>query len=208
MSKIDICNQALSYITSKRIVSFDNKGKEEEICGLFYDETRIELLSVFPWNFSLMTIKAPNLAELDTLGWGYIHQYPSNAVVIRSVSSNPIPSANNYYDTSGVSLNNGSNYRVSMHPFDNKKYIFSNISNPYITYTYDINDTSMFDPYFKLCLTYLLAHKISMPLTGNHEIAQQMFSYYSINLATAKATNAQEGNELVFDNNEYLNARM
>jgi len=209
MAKLDICNKALALITSKRIVSLDAIGREEQVLNLFYDDTRKELLTLHPFNFSLMTRQFTHLTEVDTQDWGYVYQYPSTCLIVRSVATTAKTNfVSDIYTTDiEVSAESGKNYRVSMNSYDNKKYIYSDIQDPYITYTYDLTDTSLFDPLFESALVYLLAHRISFPLTGKKNIADDMYMFYNMAVLKATASNAGEGNELVLNFDKYINAR-
>jgi hypothetical protein len=208
MSKINICNRALSYLTTKTIVSFDGVGREERLCNLFYDVTLEELLRMHPFNFAMDVRQLSPVLDVPTNGWGYAYIYPANAIDIKSVTTSPRSNITSFHVGGSSSMvEDGTKFGIGVSSYDNKKYIYTDILNPFINYVKKVTDTSLFDPLFRQAFEHFLAYKMSLPLTGNQKITQQLFGYFIGSFEQAKAGNASEGNSVEFAFDKYINAR-
>lgn len=209
MSKIDICNRALSLLTTKRIASLDVDGREENLCNLYLDSSKEELMRSFPFNFTLRTRQFTPVTTIEKNDWEYVYQYPNNCLNLLMVADSGRVSfkANEYYFENDFILDDGKNFDVKNAQEDNKKYVFTDINNAYFTYVYNIDDYTLFDPLFSNALVLYLAHQLSTALSGKIDLAEHYYSRFIVAFERAKAVGAGEGNKLKFNFDRYINAR-
>lgn len=209
MSKIDICNRALSLLTTKRISSLDVSGREENLCNVFLDSSKEELMRMYPFNFTLRTRQFTPVTTIEKNGWEYVYQYPSDCLNLMMVTESGKNSyvTNEYYFEDDLVLDDGKNFDVKNAFEDNKKYVFTDIKDAYFTYVFNINDYTLFDPLFANALVLYLAHHLSTALTGKIDLAEHYYSRFLVAFERAKGVNATEGNKLKFNFDRYINAR-
>lgn len=63
ISKIDICNQALSIVGAQSVQALTDNTREAQVCNLWYDQCLRTVLGSHPWNFATYRVA---LARVDS----------------------------------------------------------------------------------------------------------------------------------------------
>lgn len=196
MNITDICNLALSYI-GKGTISDINADKENaRACKRHYDHRRRQLLRDFSWGFATAATKLA-LLQSHFPGWDYVYAYPAKCLAVRSI-----------YNAFGEAVKEweSDKYRIIMVSED-VKAICCNISEAYMDYTYDNNQTEIYTPDFIEALARGLAADMSMALTGSESIAQSQMQYMQYALQKAMLSSATERRPPEKYPTKYLDAR-
>ena len=181
MTRIDVCNMALSQLKCKLI--FDLKGDTEEAaqCRLYYDTIRRNVLRLHPWNFAKKE-KVLALTTHKSEFWKYSYVYPSDALYILSV-----------FDSGNKEL-----YRDMRGYYDifiaeqERDLIGCNIDKAKIEYIYDVVNVSYFPDDFISLLVYRLAYTLAIPLAASSELQQLNYALYKEALSEARRKNRNE----------------
>ena len=161
---------------------------------------------MFPFNFSIKKTQPATIPDIATYDWTYAYQYPLDCLYLMSVS--PFPSLNAAtFTTSGLSVSDITKFDVNLTSDSAYKVIYSNIENAYITYASDVEDTTKFDDLFSETLSYFLALKLAMSLSGDNDIIRTQKAMFNESLNVCKELNAQEGNTLEPVHDNYVRAR-
>lgn len=193
ISKIDICNMALSNLGSPPIQSVDGPKPSQLACKLRYEEARIEALTGNLWNFASMWRKGSRLSIEAKPPYLYAYQYPTDALrifeIYRTPGSPPIA------------------YEVTDRPDAAGKIIHTNSDAPTFIYTRDKSDPTTFDADFIQAMSWLLASKIAMPVTKNVKLQQEAFKMWLTYNSSATANDENEGVEDTDQTAGYQDAR-
>lgn len=191
MNQIDICNAALSFIGARNIERLDEASEEARTAKLYYDDARKELLRRYNWEFATRR-KILAQIEGDTVEYMYLYRYPSDAIAIRGLIRKFTFTRDNKY---------------KIFSDDEGKYIATNEDAAYAEYTYDVQDTDVFDPLFNQCFIWLLAHKMSYRLARNTDITQRCMQMYTSYYTEATSGGAREDNPIEPRESEFVKAR-
>lgn len=179
ISKIDICNMALSNLGSPPIQSFDGPQPAQRACKLRYDEARLEALSGNLWNFATMYREGTRIDIAAKPPHRFVYAYPPDALrifeIYRPKGAPPVP------------------FEVTDRPDAPGKIIHTAIEKPVFIYTRDKSDPTTFDFDFIQAMAWLLASKIAMPVTKNLKLQQEAWKMWltSNSLATANDENEE-----------------
>ena len=163
-SETEICQLALAHIGDQYdIASLTENSTEAEICNLVYEPTRDMMLRGHTWGFAK---KYRTLVALDGEEpgiWEYMFTYPTDCLKIRYVNK-----------ATGKHLHNPVEFEVSLNDED-KKVILCDEAEPVIVYTKAVTNPGLFDSSFYMALSYAVASRIAIPLTGDKELASEMW---------------------------------
>lgn len=176
---INIINNALNYLGQQNIQSIDEQNDRARKCKQLYDVARKELLRKQDWGFAQEEVELNKLTTENYLERRYVYAYPTDALFIKKI-----------YSKESIRLRRNFEYRVAV--LDGQKVICSNQTNPRAIITKDVQDTTLFDETFKEALSYLLASKVALALTGDTQIVSLAIQQYQLALDGATLVNKQE----------------
>lgn len=191
---IDIINNALNYLGQQSIQSVDEQNDRARKCKQFYDVARKELLRKQDWGFAQEEVALNKLPKENYLERKYVYAYPANALFIKKI-----------FNKESIRLRRNFEYRVAT--LDGQKVICSNEREPKAIITKDVSDTTLFDATFREALSYLLASKVAMALTGDAEIFRLALQQFQISINDATLVNKQEEPTVIREESDFWRAR-
>lgn len=209
-TKVAIWNLALQHIAQRPIQSDTDGSLMALACQRAWDPARREVLRECNWDFAAVIEQLSVVgAYTPPLGWAYGYQYPSRAIAVRKVFPPQEPAAQNglfflqQQSRQFISPNQlatpirqttGDKFRVIFDKTLAIKIILSNTQNAIIEYTYDVDDTQLFDASAVTLMGYRLAADIATPLTGDSSIAVNLSKIYNARLSVSQQINSTEDN--------------
>lgn len=168
MTKLDICNMALTRCGAELITSLDDTSKRAKLVLNQYEPTLKECLNDSTWNFA---IKRATLEQIDEVSLGLPYQYEKPEDCIRILE-----------------LQSGVTYKVE------GDYIYSDCNTSIdIRYLAYIENAEKFNPSFVKALALKLAEDISYALVQSASLQQAITSEAERYLRRARSYNSQEG---------------
>ena len=165
-TNVSICNEALSLIGAKSILSFDDNNENARRCASIYDTTRRALLRMHPWSFAK---KRTQLAPVSTHPtFGYHNSFPLPYDFVRVISA-------------GVE-----NYEIE------GRHILANTDLINLQYVSDQDNEELWDSLFAECMVLYLVHKLAKPITGSQAESDSAWQKLNNMLKQARAINGQE----------------
>ena len=183
MTDVTICNEALTAIGEKVIVTLSDNSKAARLCTLKYANKRDYLLRKYIWNFA--TKRATLTPATGTPEYEYSTHFdlPDDCILLRELYPNTIK------------------YSIE----DNK--ILCDESTLCIKYTYRVTDTDKMDASFIETLSALLARELSIPLADNTNLSSQMDELYEVKLSEARFLGSIEKDVESIEANDWINSR-
>ena len=165
-TNVSICNEALSMIGAKSIISFDDATENARRCASIYDSTRKALLRMHPWSFAKKRVQ---LAPISTHpSFGYAHAFPLPSDFMR------------VYDAGEI------NYEIE------GRHILADTDLINLVYVYDNDNEQTWDSLFVECMALYLVNKLAKPITGSQTEADSAWQKMQNLLRQARAINGQE----------------
>lgn len=158
-SKVDICNKALGHLGQAKIADLSESSNNAVQLSYVYNSVRDAALRAADWGFA-RRIETMNQLSAETIpGWNYLYAYPNKAVSIHKIfsdasSEDPEPE----------------NYLIVLSPTTNVKAIATQISPAYAHYTYQVDDSTIYDADFVEAFAFMLAAEVAFELTGNTDL--------------------------------------
>jgi hypothetical protein len=165
-SSTSICNQSLARIGSKRINDFDDASdtKPEAIyCRLFFDQTRRALLKDHYWPFAKSRVALSRDTEWDVdtdndFGHTYAYHLPSDFLrLVLFYNGSEHPDGRTYYS-----------YELE------GKRLLTGETAVFLKYIKNITDVGAWDSLFIETMILLLSSKLSIPLTQEINVKQDI----------------------------------
>lgn len=217
--KTSIFNAALNKLPVQTVTSDTEVSVAAETLSRLWDDTRKELLRQKNWSFATV-IQELNVSSVTPPSeWVYAYVYPPKAVEVFKVYNSvfiaspllrddvftnplfqPITDVKNY-------LKFGEPFRKLFDPATNALYLASNCQSASVEYVYDVPDPSIWDASFVEVMTWLLASKAAMPLTGDQNLALAMATGYTNALSIAKKQDANENTPERFGGGSTVDSR-
>lgn len=179
VSKVQICNLALSAIGSKaQIQSIDELSTEAKVCKLHYNQALATALVDADWSFATTTAGSAVLTDDPPGDWTYMHAEPANCLRIIEIvktlgrTTPPLP--------------------FKRHVHDGQRVVLSDTETPIWRYVYDNTDPALYSPQFSAALVLQLATRLAMPITRKKDIRDDMSQQYRLAKMTASITDAKE----------------
>jgi len=179
MTETEICNLAMIHLGTKTISNYATDQTENaRLLRIVFESSVNKVLEDHNWNFATQ-IEA--LAEIDQTipGYDYVYAVPSDCLYIQKILDTE------YSDTVYE-------YEVIRIESLNATVILTNLEAAYIKYTSKIFDYGLFNSNFINALSYLLAHTVAMPLTGDANKQLSMLQFYERAISQAKIKNSQQ----------------
>tara|TARA_R110002126_G_scaffold110234_6_gene247357 strand:+ start:56 stop:646 length:591 start_codon:yes stop_codon:yes gene_type:complete len=180
-SQVQIAKLALQHIGDRYdIASITEESVEAEQINLVFDDTRDELLRRYPWRFA-KKYTSPSALDVTVPGlWDYAYQYPSGCMKVRGIT-NPL----------GIDVE-AIKFEVALLA-DDTKVILTNEADAELFYTSQVTDTTRFDPEFTTALSFLLAARVCMALTGSLDVTSKLDQMVARAVGHASDTDSSEG---------------
>lgn len=196
-SDIEICNIALSRVAvTKAIVSFTERSKEAEQCGVFYATLRDLVLQEFPWPFAESSVALADLGS-PAPGWAYRYRYPADCLKVleivqpgwrRSLTSDMQVPYKIGYDAGG-------------------RVIHTDQPEAVCRFTFRVQDSTFFDPQFADALAWRLAMDLALPLSAKQELQQFASQQYRMSLTLAEGSAFEESQDDPEPESEFITVR-
>lgn len=165
-TEVSICNEALSQIGAKSIISFDENTENARRCASIYDSTRRALLRMHPWSFAKKRVQLAPVTTHPT--FGYENSFPLPRDFLRVISA-------------GVE-----EYEVEA------RHILANTNLINLQYIADEDNEEIWDSLFCECMVLYLINKLAKPITGSQSESDSAWQKLQNMLKQARAINGQE----------------
>lgn len=182
---VDICANALRLLGDDPIVSLEDDSERARLCNAFYAPTRDAVLRAHPWNFALRRAALNRLAAAPLFEWSAQFQLPVDPFCLRVIRTDD--------DTYPWKVEG--------------RVLLTNRSEVKILYIARVTDVTLFDPLFTDALTYRLAEKLAMPVTGSLEKARAFRDLYLQVLSEALTYDGQEGTPDILEADHLIRVR-
>ena len=184
-SKTQIFNMPLANVGATEFLTSDTEtNHEDNLCNLFYEQSRKFVLRDFPWRFAKRRVALALLAGTPPTCWGFQYSAPGDSLKIRALATpgNRTPLVEQKIP---FELASGGAEAV----------IYTDLEEAECIYTQDIEDLTRWPVDVRSALIYHLAAQISLPLRGKEglQIASSMQSAYAAVVEQAAAANLNEG---------------
>jgi len=197
ITKIDICNMALSHLGMNPITSLLEDNPSVRACNNFYNPSRDAVFSEYRWPFA--TVKEALVGVSDEaleLEWEYVYVYPTQAARVWSV-----------YNEGTVDTMDKEEFEVVFQVANNRRVICSNNDTAYAEYTYRVQDTNIYDPAFIISFSLRLAASMAHTLIGDVEVGKDLSTTYTTSISEAKRTAYVERKKIPTQTSGYVNSR-
>jgi hypothetical protein len=175
----ELCNLALSHIGARNISIIGEATKEGRECAKLYDPARRHVLRGFSWGFAEQRTALALLSGVTPVGYTYAYEYPVKCLKARKI----------WKDESDLEP---IDFIINVGPTGNSKVIYTNEASAVLIFTYDVTNTSIFDPEFDTLFSWKLASDLAIPITKKRSTLAMALNTYSIYSAEAKQSDAQE----------------
>src|SRR5690606_36806247 len=139
-TEVSICNEALSQIGAKSIISIDANTEDARRCASIYASTRKALLRMHPWSFAKKRVQLAPVTTHPT--FGYENSFPLPRDFLRVISA-------------GVE-----EYEVE------ERQILANTNLINLQYVSDEANEEIWDSLFCEFMVLYMDYKLAKPITG------------------------------------------
>lgn len=179
-SETQIAKLALQHIGDRYDISdLTEESVEAEQVNLIFNDTRDAMLRQHPWGFAKKFATPSSLTGTVPNNYDYMYTYMPDAVRVNGVVD-PLDA--------GTKID----FEVARNSSD-VKVILTDQQSAEFFYTARITDTAQFDPEFTMALSYALAARLAMPLTGDRQIMGDMDTLARNVVNSAWETDSNEG---------------
>lgn len=197
-SEVDIASNALRLIGDQPITAFDDNSDRARLLNAVFNSTRDAVLRAHPWNFAVLRAALANatVTTVDSTGatvttfpafeFGQAYALPNAPYCLRVL----------YTDFEGLLP-----WRVE------GRFLLTDAASVTCAYIARTTDVIHYDAGFVAALQYCLAANAAMPLKGDKNLAQALFTLYERTLQEARAMNGQEGTQPTLDVRTLLDVR-
>lgn len=174
---VTICNQALTRLGCATIGLLTEDTEEGRACNAIYEESLDELIEEFPWSCAVQRVQLTPLAAAPEFDWVYQYQLPTDPKCLQVLEVNGLRTG---YEVVGDRL-------MSADAKVNLKYLGK------------VTDETKLSVLQVRALSCLIASKIAYRLVGSRQAMTDMHALYVDMVAQAKARDAQEADDVLFD---------
>lgn len=193
-SDTQIAKLALQHIGDRYdITDLSEESVEAEQVNLIFSDTRDWLLRQHPWNFAKKFSTPAALTGTVPNNFDYMYTYMPDAVRVNGI-------------VDPLGKNTVINFEVARNSSD-VKVILTDQESAEFFYTARITDSAQFDPEFTMALSYALAAKLAMPLTGERSIMGDMDTLAKNVINSAWETDSNEGLQDTIPDADWIQAR-
>ena len=194
ISKTQIFNITLNILgISTPLENINSNDNKTILLNNYYDLARDYVLKDYDWNFA-SSFRQLSLAYSQDCNYkfSYVYDYPNDCICARDVFDGSTKKSDKF------SIGANSN---------NEKVILTNIQNPILRYTRKVDKEVYFSCEFSMALSFYLASLTSNVICGSVQKGEMAYEKYLKILSHAKMLNAQEGVDVIYDENTYLESR-
>ena len=191
VSKTEIINLALGHLKQRKITSETEVSVQAQEAMRSYDIARREALRSHDWGFATVVKDGAldSTYPASTTGvyageWLFAYTYPANAIAVWHV-----------YNEATKDKDNGELFRCIYDDTNNKKVILTNTEYALIEYTFDVQDTTMYDANFIPAFAWRLAYEMAPNLTGDDAIAGEMLKMFNMAVSEAERMSSYEARD-------------
>lgn len=171
---------AILRVGGKSISALTENSREAEICNVFYEGCRDQLLCMHPWNFARKTVDLALIAGDSPDNWGFVYALPTDCLKILSIL---VPGARVLRAKERVPF--------VMGVWGGAKAVFTDMQDAVLEYTC-LPDESFSPAAFESALAWLLASELAGPLFGKPDLASASKTAYWKELSVAQAQDLNE----------------
>lgn len=189
-SVVDLCNMALDSLGQESILSAfpPDNNKRARACNGRYETARDAVLRAHRWNCASKRAVLTLLSDAPAWGFDNTFQIPSD--FIRFASLDDL----------------GFIFRIE--GGDDGRVLVTNESEVNLLYVYRLKLVPLMDEGLKECIAARLAAEIAYKLTGDKQIARDMYAVYKDKLAEAQYADSLESPIETFEDRTWLDARL
>ena len=198
---VQICNLALSLVGISSILALDSSSKASRECVRLYNIKRDSVLEDHKWSFATKNVTL-SLSTESVIGWEYAYVYPTDCIKAREIYNGATQT--NVIESGGIP-------RI---PFEVRgtsnldgRLICTNEESAQLIYTGKVTNTALFSAKFIDALSAKIASLLAIPLRADKELAKELAAAYVALIATAEATDSNEGQEKPDERNAFVEAR-
>jgi hypothetical protein len=196
ISDVNICNMALGHLGKRSINALTEGSANAQACALIYANTRDAMLRVHSWNFNTKELPLALIADEEVLGWTYLYAYPANCLFVQAV-----------YNELTLDTVPTEPFKELLSPTTSQRAIACDTEDAYAEINIRVTDPTLFDLLFVEALSFELAARLAVQLTGDQAIARGLEAKALQTIDRAKLTNANEGTSAANRSSKYLSAR-
>ena len=197
---VDVANIALGYLGEPPIANINpGASSRERLVSRFYDPTRMEMLMEIPWNFAKKIGYCSKLVATPAFGWTSQYQMPNDLVRFLCLAT-----AEGLDDGYGSSERAPSRY----HDIQGRVIMTGGDANTIpISYTYDVQDVTLWTAQFTDVVALKLAMKLAYPITKSGKVVEQLNALLEKALPNAMSIDGQERPPVRIQRSRILDAR-
>lgn len=187
-SLIEVCNMSLSAVGTRSTISSLTEGTPEaNACARWLETIRDMALRSYNWQFARKTVALALVTDApDNPGFEYTYAAPSDMIKARF-----IPDGNRGFWGMQIELVNPGSGDI--------KVIRTDAEDALLVYTARITNPNLWDPLFTNALALMLGAAITIQLTGNVKIRNNLLETGKIALLDAQVADANESGPEVID---------
>lgn len=174
-SQVAIINLGLNHIGQKAISEPTEATVQAQSVARVWDYVLEETLRSFDWGFARVCAALALVSDYTPLNFTYAYAYPSKALIIWKLT---------YDGDDEDSI--GEKYKVLYAPANNQRVILTDLEDAYAVYSYNVTDTTKFDPFFVTALSHRLAAEVAVPLNGDKAMAKDEIVIFNNLISEAK----------------------
>lgn len=197
-SEADISNLALGRLrVGQRINSLTDQTVPAGYCNQFFEQCRQEVLRAHPWGCSLRAEALAVVSGQTFPGWSYVYQYPTNCLMIRSVSDESGMRIAQRFLTS-CDWDNFKQYaarfpwQIALKDDNASMVVLSDVASAWAYYTVDLENVGVYPPDLVSALADRLAIEIGGPLQADTTMIDRAERRYIMSFAQASAQSMNE----------------
>jgi hypothetical protein len=198
--RVDIVNQALSWLGEELVTSLEDDSDEAHIMSVNYVPARDATLEAHDWSFAIMRFIPPLNATPPVYGAGMAFDIPTN--ILRVISVDDPKTANNI-----------GSYTPTINTKEQLDWVFENrqiICNQEVIHCRGIRrieQEGLFSPNFVQAFAAKLAFLTALSLTSSAEIQGNMMALYESFILIAKSRDGLQGRSKRFRSRTLLKSR-
>lgn len=191
MNEVDICNQALSHLGVNNIQAITEPSKEARQCKLFYPIARDAALEAHDWDFARKRLLLA-LSTATVTDWNFVYQYPTDCLKARKILDETGAYTGTVLDIETDLYAPTGQVEFECAVIENSRVILTDKEIAELVYTMKITDANLFSPMFINSLALILAANLAVPLKGKSDLQKSFLQQYQLQVASAKAADANQ----------------
>ena len=172
-SAVGICNEALTILGARRILSLEDESTEARNCAAVFWNCVELTLQAHNWSFAAAQIELAPLVEVYA-GWAYAYRYPQDCLRIISMID-PVINEDWHYPIAS------SDYTVQLAVNGDCRVLLTSHERVIMKYVKYVKNISVFSSAFRKALVWQIAITLGRQLKGaaSNEVAAYIDAYVS-----------------------------